>query len=112
MKYNSFKHLDDYVMGPTIKRELLGYQEGENGYTVNRLYAPKGPGAAPHSHPHLQFIYMLKGKGDFLVGDEVVTVNPGDTIQIDSNVPHTFVSFAEDSEWLEFFTPEREDFKP
>lgn len=112
MKLNLFKSLDHYAMGPLVKRELLGYQEGENGYTVNRLYAPAGPGSPLHSHPHLQFNYMLKGKGTFQVGEETITMVPGDTLQIDSNIPHTFLSFEEDSEWLEFFTPEREDFKP
>lgn len=112
MKLNLFKELPLYPMGPAVKRELIAYQEGENGYTVNRLIAPAGAGAPLHSHPHLQFNYMISGCGEFQVGDETVTLKAGDTLQIDSNVPHTFNSFSEPTEWLEFFTPVREDFKP
>jgi quercetin dioxygenase-like cupin family protein len=55
---------------------------------------------------------MLSGKGDFRCGDEVSTITAGDLIQIDSNVPHTFDAVYEDAQWLEFFTPNREDYKP
>lgn len=112
MKYNLFHSLPESAMTPTVSRKLLAYQEGENGYTVNLMKAAAGSSAPAHSHPHLQVVYILSGKGDFLCGEEIQTVTAGDTIQIDSNVPHTFDSFAEDTVWLEFFTPVREDFRP
>jgi len=112
MKYNQFKDIPLYPMGKTVKRELLAYQEGENGYTVNRLLAPIGAGAPLHSHPHLQFNYMIRGCGEFQLGEQVIIMHSGDTLQIDADVPHTFNSFSEETEWLEFFTPVREDFNP
>ena len=50
--------------------------------------------------------------GVFLCGEEEQMLQAGDTVQIDANVPHTFTSIEEDAEWLEFFTPVREDFLP
>lgn len=99
-------------MTPSVTRKLLAYQSGENGYTVNLMSARAGAGAPTHSHPHLQVVYVLSGKGVFFCDGEEKTVVAGDVIQIDANLPHTFNSFAEDTVWLEFFTPERLDFKP
>ena len=99
-------------MTPAVTRKLLAYQPGENGYTVNLMSARAGAGAPAHSHPHLQVVYVLSGKGDFFCDGEEKTLGAGDVVQIDANLPHTFNSFAEDTVWLEFFTPERLDFKP
>lgn len=112
MKINVCKDLPEISMGGNVTRKLLAYQEGENGYTVNYLKAKAGDTAPLHSHPHLQVVYMMEGEGVFHVGEETMTLTPGDVVQIDSNVPHTFDSFSKDSIWLEFFTPVREDFLP
>jgi quercetin dioxygenase-like cupin family protein len=112
MKLNPYAARPAVNMTPEVARKLLAYQEGENGYTINLMQAKAGAAAPPHSHPHLQVVYMLSGKGDFRCGDEVSTITAGDLIQIDSNVPHTFDAVYEDAQWLEFFTPNREDYKP
>lgn len=112
MKYNPFHHLPEIPMGPSAARSLLAYEEGEHSYTVNFMKSKAGAGSPQHSHPHKQVVYMLSGKGNFHCGDEIQTLLPGDVVQVDPNVPHAFGSFDEDSTWLEFFTPFREDFKP
>lgn len=112
MKYNIFADLAAVNMTPVVTRKLLAYEEGEHGYTVNLMSAKAEAQAPAHSHPHLQVVYVLSGGGDFQCGEEIQTVKPGDVIQIDADVPHTFASFAEDTVWLEFFAPAREDYSP
>lgn len=112
MDYNKFAELPAAHMTPVVTRKLLAYAAGEHGYTVNLMQAKAEAQAPAHSHPHLQVVYVLSGGGDFQCGDEVQTVKPGDVIQIGANVPHTFASFSEDTTWLEFFTPNREDYAP
>lgn len=112
MQYNIFANLPAVNMTPVVTRRLLAYQTGEGGYTLNLMSARADATAPAHSHPHRQVVYILTGSGDFQCGDEIQTVHPGDVIQIDPDVPHTFASFAEDTTWLEFFTPEREDYAP
>lgn len=112
VNYNPYHHLPKINMTPIVTRQLLAYQDGAHGYTINRMEAKAGASAPAHSHPHLQCVYVLSGKGEFLCGEEMQTLVAGDVVQIDANVPHTFNSFQEDTVWLEFFTPEREDYKP
>lgn len=112
MKYNPFKTQPTVHMTPTVTRNLLAYQAGENGYTLNLMKAAAGTKAPLHSHPHLQVVYVLSGRGVFRCGDDLQELTAGDTVQIDSGVPHTFDSISEDATWLEFFTPEREDYAP
>ena len=112
MKLNPYQHLPEYPMAPTAHRRLLAYQAGENGYTLNFMFAAKGTKAPPHSHPHLQVVYVLSGSGIFRCGEETAPMKAGDVLQIDGGVPHTWEEVFEDIESLEFFTPEREDFAP
>lgn len=112
MKFNPYGGLPAQNMTPAVSRRLLAYHEGEGGYTLNLMQAKAGATAPAHSHPHRQVVYLIAGKGDFRCGDEVRTMLPGDVIMIDPDIPHTFDSFAEDTTWLEFFTPAREDYRP
>ncbi|HCA34158.1 MAG TPA: hypothetical protein DEP00_03550 [Lachnospiraceae bacterium] len=114
MKYNLYADQPWLPMDPNghANRHLLAFDDGENGYTLNYLKADPKCAANIHKHPHKQFVYILKGSGNFQCGDEFKTLKAGDTVQIDSNVMHGFVSFDENCEWLEFFTPHREDFAP
>lgn len=112
MQYNIFQNLPAQAMTPEVSRKLLAYQEGQGGYTLNLMQAQAGAQAPAHSHPHQQVVYIISGRGDFLCGEETQTLVAGDVVQIAANVPHTFVSVAEDTVWLEFFTPAREDYRP
>lgn len=110
--YNTFKDLAPVAMGPLVTRQLIADQEGKYGYTVNLLKGKKGGAGKLHSHPHTQFVYIVEGRCRYQVGDEFFDMVKGDTLQIDSDVPHTITDFYEDTAWLEFFVPEREDFRP
>ncbi len=112
MKKNIFGGLAPVNMSPEVSRKLIAYQSGENGYTINYMEARRGASAPPHSHPHLQAVYILSGSGVFLCGGEEIPMESGDILQIGPNVPHTWKEVFEETKWLEFFTPEREDFKP
>lgn len=46
------------------------------------------------------------------VGNEVRRMHAGDIVQVPGNVPHAFCRVYQDTRWLEFFTPAREDILP
>lgn len=64
---------------------------------------------APHSHPHEQIVWMIKGKLKIRIGNEERVMVPGDVAVIPGGVEHAG-SYVEDSELLDVFAPPREDF--
>lgn len=112
MMFNPYKDLDEYKMGPMVTRNLLAFDDDEKGYTLNKLSAKKGAEGPMHSHPHKQVVYVLEGSGLFSADGNDFDIKAGDVVEIGSNEPHTFLMFYEDTQWLEFFTPQRDDFRP
>lgn len=93
-----------------MKSEITGItraNEGMQGISWNILgqtYVPKGcaensfswhatlpPGTfvPPHIHPDQdEYLYMLEGKLDFVLGDSESQATPGDLIRLGMGVPH------------------------
>lgn len=64
---------------------------------------------APHSHPHEQIVWVLKGKMEFRMGQERRVMVAGDLAVIPGGVEHEG-SYPEDTEVVDIFSPPREDF--
>ena len=79
-----------------------------DGVMVMHVTLEKGAVAAPHSHHHEQISVLLTGEVDFTIENETVRYHSGDVILIPSNKVHT-VTAIEASEFIEVFTPIRED---
>ena len=61
--------------GELIKVGIVTYKEGET--------------PPPHYHPNdEQWIYMLEGRVAHLLGDEIITIGPGDLVHIPRNTVH------------------------
>ena len=63
----------------------------------------------PHSHPHEQIGYVVKGRFQATVGDDSTIIEVGDSYHVPSNIVHGVVAL-EDGILLDVFTPQREDF--
>ena len=48
--------------------------------------------SVPHTHNHLELFYIIGGKGQFLINDELHPVNTNHLVIINPNVTHTEVS--------------------
>ena len=94
---------------PGVVRRVLAYCD--NVMCVENTFK-KGSIGAMHNHPHTQVDYLLEGEIDMQVGDEVRRMHAGDIVQVPGNVPHAFCKVYQDTRWLEFFTPAREDILP
>ena len=102
--------LENWTSLPLVDavREIVADDED---YTVTKMFLPKGRGPAPHHHPHKQVVVILEGSGVMLLGDEQVEFSAGSVIPVPPEVPHTMLYTAEDTRWLEFFPPGREDWR-
>ena len=48
--------------------------------------------SVPHTHNHLELFYIIGGKGQFLIQDQLYPVNVNNLVIINPNVLHTEVS--------------------
>jgi len=48
--------------------------------------------SVPHTHNHLELFYIVGGRGQFLIRDQLYPVNASDLVIINPNIPHTEVS--------------------
>ncbi len=69
---------------------LLAYDQGPHKIFEPLLISLEDPGEefSSFEHPGTEFIYMLEGKMEYRVGDEVFTLEPGDSLTFRGEIPH------------------------
>ncbi|AWW27723.1 MULTISPECIES: cupin domain-containing protein [unclassified Acetobacterium] len=91
---------------PTVIREI---QVSESECALVRMTVKAGTIPPLHAHPQAQIDYMISGCADVSVDGIITHLEPGDAIYIPGGVTHGFLVSEEDQEFLEFFTPGRDD---
>ncbi|HEX2906120.1 MAG TPA: cupin domain-containing protein [Phototrophicaceae bacterium] len=98
---------DWLTVAPGVKRRIAS--DGEHLMMVEVHFEPGAVGAL-HSHPHAQATYILQGRVNFTLGDQVIELAAGQTIQIPGDLTHGVLAL-EESLLLDVFNPPREDFR-
>jgi len=62
---------------------------------VALMRMPAGTGAAPHSHPNEQWIYVLEGTLRATIADQEFEARPGTVIYVPSNVVHAVMATSQ-----------------
>ncbi|MDQ7095428.1 cupin domain-containing protein [Desulfosporosinus sp. PR] len=103
----NWENLERVMAREGVTRRVFG---GNNSMmTLNEIM----PGAVPalHSHPHEQISYIMKGKAEFVLGDEVLNLEEGDLLLIPPNVPHRLKVIGDETVLnIDIFSPIREDY--
>ena len=73
------------------------------------VHFEQGAVGAIHQHPNEQVTYVLSGRFEFQENDKKTVIGKGDSVYVESNVPHGVVAL-ETGVLLDVFTPQREDF--
>jgi quercetin dioxygenase-like cupin family protein len=64
----------------------------------------------PHSHPHEQISYVVSGEINFVFGNEVTRLGPGDIFTVPPNIPHSIQLLTKNVRLVDTFSPIRKDF--
>ncbi|MBC5773048.1 cache domain-containing protein [Pontibacter sp. KCTC 32443] len=100
----SWKNIKEEKLTDKLSRQVIF---GEKG-TLARLFTRKGARIARHYHENEEYSMIVSGALKFNFDDREETVRAGEFIIIPSNVPHS-IDALEDSEFVDFFAPARED---
>src|SRR5208283_2929557 len=99
---SNWDRLPGVVARPGVIRKVF---TGKNSMmTLNEIK----PGTIPnlHSHPHEQITYIVSGAGEFVLGDQVLTLKAGDLLLVPPNVPHSLKVIGEETVLnLDVFSP-------
>lgn len=80
--------------------------EGADSYMV-KVVVPEGMGHDFHRHPRMhEILYILKGRAEQWIENEVQFLEPGDSVYIDADVVHgTFNAGKGELEFLAVLSP-------
>jgi quercetin dioxygenase-like cupin family protein len=93
-------------VGEGVERKILA----SDGKLMTVIFTfKKGAIGSPHSHPHEQVGYILKGRFEFEMDGKKEILNAGDSYYVKPDTTHG-VKALEDAAILDVFTPQREDF--
>ncbi|HRJ18157.1 MAG TPA: cupin domain-containing protein [Bryobacteraceae bacterium] len=82
------KHVAARAEFPAGKMGKVRLAAGEFLYAGLNCFAP---GQAHHAHTHPdqdKLYYVIEGRGDAVLGDEITPVEPGDLVLAPAGVPH------------------------
>jgi quercetin dioxygenase-like cupin family protein len=103
--FGSLKTLQEERVTDKVTRKFAA---GEQGMIV-WWTMQAGAHVAAHKHPHEQIFWMLSGRMDFRIGDDMRSCAAGDFAVIPGGVEHE-AWFPEDTQVIDVFAPPREDF--
>lgn len=95
------------VLDPLVRRKVL--PSGDSLMLVEVHFKKGGVGAIHEHEGHEQVSYVLSGRFEAHIGDEVRILERGDGFVAARHTPHGLVAL-EDSVVLDAFTPIRKDF--
>ena len=93
-------------VNPTFTRQVIH----ADTVTVARLYMKQGCIVPLHHHINEQLSTMHEGRLKFLIDGKELVLNPGETLRIPPNVPHS-AEALDDCIATDIFVPVREDWK-
>ena len=97
-----------------VRPDLAGTVCEGRDVTLVRWDIPASRAATPihHHADHEQFTIVISGSVETTIGDEVLTLRPGDMCRIDRGVPHgrTRVLDGKDAVLIDVFSPPRPEY--
>lgn len=84
----------------------------QSGEKVMMMLLTVEPGipTPPHSHPHEQVGYLLKGRGVLFSGGESREIKAGTSFLIPPNESHNFSAIEKPAIIIDVFSPPRQDY--
>jgi quercetin dioxygenase-like cupin family protein len=109
MDNNIFRSLADIAVKETIPGFYSRFIHTENN-TINFIEIKAGCSVPLHQHVHEQSSFVLEGRFEMTVGDEVRVLEPGLFCIVAPNLIHGGTAIT-DCKLIDVFSPVREDYR-
>jgi quercetin dioxygenase-like cupin family protein len=107
IKAANWNTLEEVLVREGVTRKAFS---GEGATLALHILQPKHE-PKPHSHAYEQIVYILSGRVNFHVGDEIVFMEEGSLLVVPSNVEHYAQVVGEEPVYnLDIFTPKRDEY--
>jgi quercetin dioxygenase-like cupin family protein len=94
-------------MLPGVHRRTMGTTDEA---MLCEFYLQRDSVVPPHSHMNDQVGYVILGKVEMTIGDQVRICNPGDSYAVPGGIVHSARAVA-DSVVIDAFSPPRDDYR-
>jgi quercetin dioxygenase-like cupin family protein len=94
-------------MRPGVHRRTMGVTDE---VMLCEFFLERGSVVAAHSHLNDQVGYLVRGKIEMTIGDDVVVLVPGDSYAIPGGIVHSALALT-DSIAIDVFSPPRDDYR-
>jgi quercetin dioxygenase-like cupin family protein len=93
---------------PGIHFKKFTYEDGK--FAIHLMRFEAGFSHPPETYDMAEYAYVLKGKSETLIGEEIFIIGAGDYFVIPANTPHA-VRVLEDVEMIGMVAPPRPEFR-
>ncbi len=102
----------DYTKLPKQKiwDGIVGAIHHSDNMTIGHIEIEAGVSLPTHNHIHEQWSNVIEGKFEFTIGEETLILEPGMSVYIASNIPHSGKAITK-CKIIDCFNPPREDWK-
>ncbi len=84
------KKFGDEAPGTSIRVLLSDEKDGAPVYNMRMLEVEPGGNTPKHTHPYEHENYILEGRGEVLIGEQVYELKPGYVILVPPGVLHQY----------------------
>lgn len=74
----------EYATGSVVSRALVQKPAG----TITLFAFDAGQGLSEHTSPYDAFVQVLDGEAELVIGEQTISVKPGEAVVMPANVPH------------------------
>jgi signal transduction histidine kinase len=106
IRKTSWTTIEEERLSDSLSRQVVFGDQA----TLARLSARSGTTIGRHSHASEEYAWITAGALKYMFGDREEVVGAGEILVVPPNVPHT-IDVLEDSTFVIFFAPGREDWK-
>ncbi len=70
------------------KRVLIGPKDGAEGFAMRYFEVQPGGNTSFEHHPHIHQVFVVRGRGRVLIGDQYHEISEGDVVYIGPDEQH------------------------